>query len=249
MSRRDGQRRGGDDGHDHARTAVHGLVAFGLTVLGVVASAVGGVPGLLLGPDTPVGFVVGAVGGELGFLAVGLGFLVVTGRGIGYLDLRLPGSAREWGLVVGVVLGLFVVRMVLLVGALELGVEPAPSAVSEVDLPTPVLAAILVPLMLLVVGPVEELLFRGVIQKFLRETTGPWPAILGAGLLFGSIHVFSIVISTSLGAVVSLVVITGVGICLGWLYERTGSLPAAMVGHGAYNALIVASAYALEVLL
>lgn len=250
MSPRDRQGAGtrDTDAASTARTAVHALVAVGVTVVAVVVSAIAGVPALVLGTDTPEGLVVGLLGGELAFVLVGLGFLVLTGRGLSYLDLRLPGTTREWVLVVGVTLALFVVRTVVLVGALEAGVEPAPSTVGEVDLPPAVMTAILVPGMLLVVGPAEELLFRGVLQSFLRETVGPWPAILGAGLLFGSVHLFALVASTGTGTLLSLVVITAVGFVLGWLYEHTGSLPAAMVAHGGYNALIVASSYGLELL-
>lgn len=234
------------DEDDVARMVVHALVAVGVTVLAIVASALGGAPAIFIGTDAPTGFVVGLLGSELGFVAVALGFVLITGRGLGYLDLRLPVGAREWAFVVGFTVALFLARSVVLVGALELGVQPAPSTIGEVDLPPRVLAGILVPAMLLVVGPAEELLFRGVIQKFLRETMGAWLAILGAGLLFGVIHVFALVQSSGAGTVLSIVVITAIGVSLGWLYEHTGSLPAAMVAHGGYNALIVVSAFALQ---
>jgi len=234
-----------DDG-GVARTAVHALVAVGVTVLAIVASAIGGAPAIVIGTDSPTGFVVGLLGSELGFVAVAVGFVLLTGRGLGYFDLRLPGGAREWAFVVGFTVALFLARSVLLVGALELGIQPAPSTVGDVDLPPRVLAGILIPAMLLVVGPAEELLFRGVVQTFLRETLSAWPAILGAGALFGVIHVFALVRSSGAGTLLSIVVITAVGVALGWLYERTGSLPAAMVAHGGYNALIVVSAFALQ---
>lgn len=236
----------GDEEETVARRAVTVLVAVGLTALGLVASAVGGVPGLLIGTDTPAGFVVGLLGGELGFVLVALLFLLATGRGLGYLDLEWPDSTGEWTLVVGFTLTVFVLRTVVLIASLQLGVEPAPSTIGEVDLPPAVLTVILVPAMLLVVGPAEELLFRGVVQKFLRESFGAWPAILGAGALFGAIHLLALVQSSGLGTLLTLIVITAVGVGLGWLYERTGSLPAAMLAHGGYNALIVVTAFGLQ---
>jgi membrane protease YdiL (CAAX protease family) len=231
---------------DEAQVFVHLLVGLGLTVLGAVASLFGVIPLLLLGVDNVAGVATGIATSELGYAVVGLLFLVVTGRGIDYLDLDLPGGHREWVVVVGFTVGAFLVRSVAVVAAAELGVQPAESNIANIELPFEVLAAILLPMMLLVVGPAEELLFRGVIQKYLREVASARAAILGAGLLFGGVHVFSLVQSTGIGTVVSLVVITAVGLGLGWLYEYTGSLPAAMLAHGGYNALIVASAVALR---
>lgn len=241
---------GADGARDDAtvRRAVHGLVAVAVTVLAVAVSFVGSVPGLVVGQDSAAGFVALLVGGQLGFVATGVAFLLVTGRGLAYLDLELPGSHRTWGLVVGFTLAAFLFRTGVLLAAFELGIEPAPSSIAEVDLPFEVLVAVLLPAMVLVVGPAEELLFRGVLQKFLREVASPPVAIVGAGLLFGFVHVLSLVQSTGLGTVVSLVVITLVGFGLGWLYEYTGSLPAAMLAHGGYNALIVLAAYASETL-
>jgi membrane protease YdiL (CAAX protease family) len=246
---------GGDDDppvSQEARAFVHGLVAFGLTVLGVVASAVLGtvplIPTLLAGkaPTLPV---VGAsvVAGEVGFVVVAVGFLLATRRGFGYLDLDLPGSRRQWGLVAAFVVVAFVLRAVVLLGMSQAGLQPAPSKLAQFDLPFDLLATMLIPIMLFVVGPAEELLFRGVIQKYLREETSPRTAIVVAGLLFGSIHVLSVVRVGVVALVVTLAVITAVGLGLGWLYEYTGSLPAAMLAHGGYNALIVAVAYAVRV--
>jgi membrane protease YdiL (CAAX protease family) len=247
---RDPQEDADDDSpvSDRARAFVHGLVALGLTVFGVLASLLGAIPLFFLGRDTVLGFGLGVVVGELGFVVVALGFLLVTRRGLAYLDLQLPGTRRQWAVVVGFTVGAFVVRTLVVVVATQVGVQPAESSVADSPLPFEVVAAILFPAMLLVVGPAEELLFRGVIQKYLREATSASTAIVVAGLLFGSIHVFSLVQSTTVGALVALVVITAVGLGLGWLYEHTGSLPATMLAHGAYNALIVASAYAIQVL-
>lgn len=239
---------GTDAGGTSSGPILHVVLAVVVTVLAIVLSGVGSVPGYLVGIDTLAGLALAIAGSELGFVVVGLGFLLVTGRTIAYLDLELPGSRREWGIVAGVILGAFAFRTVALLVSFAADVEPSVSPIALVDVPTMTLLLVLIPVFLLIVGPAEELLFRGVIQKYLREVFSPRGAIVGAGLLFGSIHVFALVGSTNLGTVVSLVIITVVGLALGWLYERTGSLPAAMLAHGAYNALIAASALALEVL-
>lgn len=240
------------DAEDQAATLAalgrRAAVAVVVTVLGVAASVLGSVPGLVVGRSTAAGYTLALVGSELGFVAAGVLFLAWTDRGVEYLDMELPRGHRGWALVVGATVGLFAARSVVIVAASQAGVSPAGSSVTQVDLPFRVLVAILLPAMLLVVGPAEELLFRGVIQKYLREAVSGPAAIIGAGTLFGTIHLPTLVAGTGLGVFVSLGVITLVGFGLGWVYEYTGSLPAAMVGHGVYNALIVATAYAVEVL-
>lgn len=141
---------------------MYALGAVGLTVLGIVASVIGSIPGLLVGQDTLPGVLLAIVGSELGFVAAGLVFVVATGRGLGYLDLEVPGSRRTWGIVVGVVLGAFVFRTVAIVGAFSAGVEPSAPTITEVDIPIRTLLLVLILASLLVVGPAEELLFRGV---------------------------------------------------------------------------------------
>jgi len=80
---------------------------------------------------------------------------------------------------------------------------------------------------ILVAPLAEELFFRGLVQSGLgRLLRGRWPAVVCTGLLFGAIH-------TQPEAVVPLAVL---GIALGYLYERTGSLIAPILMHALFNA-------------
>lgn len=224
-----------------------GVVAAGLTVLGLVATVVFSVP-VVLTTDGLVGFVGAIVAGELGYVAAGVVFLLATGRGLGFLDRSVPDGRTLATYLVGATLGLFALRTAIVGTASVAGVPLAPPSIFRADLDPRTILLALIPLSILVVGPCEELLFRGVIQEYLDGPLSTRGAIVGAGVLFASIHVPSLAaVPSVLGTVVTLVVIFLVGIGLGAIYDRTGSLPVVMGVHGLYNATIAASAYLLIV--
>jgi membrane protease YdiL (CAAX protease family) len=76
----------------------------------------------------------------------------------------------------------------------------------------------------------EEVLFRGAIQGILMRHFGkPWPAIIVASLIFGIFHWNPI----------QVVYATLLGMVLGWIYYRTGSLLSVIVGHVLNNSIAV----------
>jgi membrane protease YdiL (CAAX protease family) len=82
-----------------------------------------------------------------------------------------------------------------------------------------------------VVGPTEELLFRGLIQTGLRASLGRWGIVIGA-LVFGFFHLINFV-SQPLGTT-ALQVVTAIviGLVFGALYDRTRNLVGASLAHG-----------------
>ena len=85
-------------------------------------------------------------------------------------------------------------------------------------------------------GPLlEEVLFRGAIQGLLMRYFGrPWLAIILSALVFGIFHMNP----------VQIVYATLLGIVLGWIYYRTGSLLSVIVGHVLNNSLAVVTTLA-----
>lgn len=87
--------------------------------------------------------------------------------------------------------------------------------------------------MAVAIGPVlEEIVFRGLLQTLLLEAMGRsarWPVILTAAALFSVVHLGA----TTWHALPGLFVL---GIVLGWLYERTGSLWPPVLVHAGFNA-------------
>jgi len=80
----------------------------------------------------------------------------------------------------------------------------------------------------LLAGVGEELLFRGAVQGWLLQHTGPWTALLAASVLFGLVHYVSFTY---------FLVATGLGLILGGAYQFWGSLPLVMVWHAVYDML------------
>ncbi|MEM7627047.1 MAG: CPBP family intramembrane glutamic endopeptidase [Planctomycetota bacterium] len=86
------------------------------------------------------------------------------------------------------------------------------------------------------IGPLlEELVFRGLLQTILLELFGRaarWRVVLVAAAVFSLVHVGA----TTWHALPGLFVL---GVVLGWLYERTGSLWPAILVHAGFNGLNV----------
>jgi len=78
----------------------------------------------------------------------------------------------------------------------------------------------------LVAGIGEEMLFRGLLQTYLCERLETWLAVFLSSLIFGLMHPFS-------GTYVVLA--TGVGIYLGWLFLLTNNLLVVILIHGLYD--------------
>jgi hypothetical protein len=96
----------------------------------------------------------------------------------------------------------------------------------------PRLLLLLMPLAVLVIGPSEELLFRGAIQGVLRKAYTPVPAIVIASLLFAVGHFTAY---TGDGRASTLLVILLLGGILGVIYEYTDNIVVPSLVHGLYN--------------
>ena len=81
----------------------------------------------------------------------------------------------------------------------------------------------------------EEILFRGYAQRLLEKSWGIWAAIIIGGLLFGLFHI----------RLTQLIPLAMIGMLLGWLVWRSGSIYPAMAGHFVNNggSVLLASFY------
>lgn len=226
------------------------LVAFGLALLGFV---------LVL----PVGFVVSGVytaafGVEVGDVAA-LGISMIALQGIAFpltawLYVRqrggswdyIPIAAPDLRDVAYVVTG-FVFAFVAanVVGAALITVfstEPAQNTGATTALANPGIIPYLAVLQILLIGPGEELLFRGVIQTRLREQFGAWPSILLASAAFAPLHIFALSGGPA-AAAISISVLFVPSIVFGYLYETRQNLVVPALAHGFYNATLFSLMY------
>jgi membrane protease YdiL (CAAX protease family) len=75
-------------------------------------------------------------------------------------------------------------------------------------------------------GVGEELLFRGAVQGWLLQHTGPWTAVIAASVVFGLVHYVSFTY---------FLMATGLGLILGAGYQLSGSLGLVMAWHAFYD--------------
>lgn len=187
---------------------------------------------------------------SLGFIVAAVAYLALRDEW-DILHVRRP-TATDAVIVVGgfVLIGVANVGVSILVtavlAALEslfgITVEFGQNSVITTGRENPTMFLYMIPVALLVVGPGEELLFRGVVQGLFRRVVGVWPAIVLASALFGLGHYFAI----STGNPWTYLFVAGaMGIILGGIYEYTENIwvPAAI--HGIWNAFLFSVNWAL----
>lgn len=214
------------------------VVALGVAALGAVAALGGGIVVFQL--KTALGIAgtelgtVTSVEAQTGFLVVAAGYLAVVDEPASYLRFRVP--SREgvvWLLATPLVLGVAgagVSTLLQFVGVptpTHTGVEGTKAAL----LGRPALWLVAVPVLYLFAGPVEELLYRGIVQERLRPQFGSVGAVVGGAVGFTLMHGSFALLDPPTYAV-SWVASTAIGgVVWGVVYERTRNLVVTGVSH------------------
>lgn len=151
-------------------------------------------------------------------------------KGLGYRGLLHPTATSPWAtavflvplvllLVPGLMLCLqVVVEWVTVWFPLSRAEEAMFSRMDGQDLATALAVCVVAPV-------VVEMLFRGVVLRSFLQQYDRRQAIWGSALLFGVAHL----------NIYQFVVALGMGLVLGWLYERSRSLIPCIALHAAYN--------------
>lgn len=175
-----------------------------------------------------------------GFIAPVLLFIAAAGdRSLA--PMRTP-TRREMGLAIGGLVLLYLLQYGLLAALGAVGIAPVQNRAIDPSNHQPVYFLWMMLLSVLVVGPAEELLFRGAIQGLLKRAWDAQVAIVGASALFGLLH-YSVGSGSVSGALAYVLIAFLLGLVLGGLYEWTENLVVPALAHGGFNAVAFATQY------
>ena len=228
------------------------VVAVGLGVLGPAIALVGGigvffvdaaVGGLSLAVNVVLTLIVGQY---VAFAGLAVAYLVWRGFDrsgiVSYLGVRRP-SLKELGLVVAGWVTILITVLVVSTVIQFLGTETATNQSAEVAMDNPTIIPLFIVAMFLVVGPCEEILYRGVVQGRLRESLPAAPAIVIASAVFAVIHVMALTGGIS-GRLTTVAVLFFPSLVFGAVYEYTGNIVVPALLHSLHNAVIFTLLYA-----
>ena len=122
------------------------------------------------------------------------------------------------------------------------GAQGGTNQAAEIAAQDPEVLLFLIPGAFLLIGPGEELLFRGIIQGRLRESFGPAAGVVIAAALFAAVHVAAVTGGLS-ARLVSVAILFPPSLVFGAAYELTDNLAVPALIHGAYNATLFALLY------
>lgn len=198
--------------------------------------------------STGAALIVGAaVGQYFGFFGLALAYLRHTREFTWadireYLGVRFP-SLKDLGMVIVGYIGILglviIVSIVITLLQLESAQNESAQQLTESAGTDPILIAGVFALMFFVVGPCEEILYRGVIQNRLRERFSAVPGIIAASVIFASVHVIGVGTTDPVAILTFISVLSVTALVLGVVYEYTGNLVVPWLLHSLHNSILV----------
>lgn len=193
-----------------------------------------------LGDSFALTFLVGGGLATLWFAVVGVAYLRFRPVTIHY-DLRWP-TLRDGGWIFAGLATIIIVSLLTEIVVSLFGSSSATNISNAAAVENPVLIySVFLVGNLLLIAPIEEFLFRGVIQGRLRESFGTITAITITSVGFGLTHIPSYWFGgsdlLSVGVWGAVVSIAATGFILGYVYERTNSLLTVSIIHGLVNTI------------
>lgn len=123
-----------------------------------------------------------------------------------------------------------------------IGVELSNNILIEQVQSNPVEILYLIPFMLIFVGPVEEIILRGLVQGVLRDNMNVNLAIFVTSLLFGLLHIPAAG-GISMGAFAYVITTGSLSLLLGYIYEKEKTILIPTLAHGVYNSVLLIMTY------
>lgn len=146
----------------------------------------------------------------------------------------------EWTVIS--LVSLLVINLLLSMFFEVLDLEIAENAILGVTDVNPVYLLYLIPVMLFLVGPMEEFIFRGIIQGVFRDAYGVNKSLIMTSVLFGLIHIPAAG-GLSYQALLYVLTTFSLGLILGYIYEQQKSLIIPSLAHGMYNSILLIGLY------
>ncbi|UCE43923.1 MAG: CPBP family intramembrane metalloprotease [Candidatus Bathyarchaeota archaeon] len=217
--------------------ALVGGIFVGSLVLGLVSLGMGID---ILDPPFPIALISIPVN-EAIILGITLLFAKYKGASLKELGLK----KASFGILLTV--SLAALPLLLLVWGISIGEEiflgPDPTAglLEKALTPrNPIQLAIMIAFSLVLVGPCEELAFRGFVQRGFENSFGKMRGLLLASGLFGIVH--------GLNTLYAIVPVFVGGLVFGYVWQRTGgnTIVSALM-HGVYDTIALTIAYSLAI--
>jgi len=117
------------------------------------------------------------------------------------------------------------------------------NAAAEVGMENPEILLLLIPASILLIGPGEELLFRGVVQGRIREVFSPVPGVFIPSVIFAGLHWFALSGGSPQGNLVALGILVVPALVFGVAYEYSDNIVVPSLIHGFYNATLFSLLY------
>ena len=210
----------------------------GLAVFGI-GTAVGGLP---LGVNVGLTLILGQYVAFGGLAVAYLSWRGFDRSGIvSYLGVRWP-SLKEIGLVIGGWMLIIIMVMGISVILSIIGTEGAANQSAELAMQNPAIIPLLFAASFLVIGPSEEVLYRGIVQGRLRESLPAAPAIGIASAIFAAVHVIALTGGLQ-GRLTTIAVLFFPSLVFGAVYEYTENIVVPALLHGLHNAVIFTVLY------
>ncbi|MGM0370988.1 MAG: CPBP family intramembrane glutamic endopeptidase [Halobacteriota archaeon] len=208
-------------------------------IVAIIAGIVFIVPMVALGYDIQTTYVLVGATAASQIAMFGLGYAYLRYRDL-TVSIMTP-NRFDVGYVIGGVLAALITAVALSALLVTFDLLPG-SVISETATTNPTYLLGLAALSVLIVAPVEEFVFRGVIQRRLRNQFGPVPAIIGASLLFGSMHLVNYT-GNPVPIIAGALLISSIGAIFGAVYERTENLFVPVLVHAIYNVILLVTSY------
>lgn len=170
-------------------------------------------------------------------LGITLLFARSEGASLRKLGLKKPSPKTIAVVSLAAVLLLFLAGSIALAEDAVLGADPEAETLTEAILPTDTLQLVaLIGISILLVGPAEELAFRGFVQRGFENSFGKTAGLVIASVLFGLLH--------GLNSLWSILPVTVVSLFLGYIWQKTdGNTAATAWMHGLYDAITITIAF------